>query len=81
MSRVVYWVVRGVVALLQALPLKMVAWLGRAGGLLWWMVDFKHRDLVFRNLQHAFSREKPNPARQNHTRDLSKDCGKRRGSD
>jgi lauroyl/myristoyl acyltransferase len=54
MSWLLYWMVRGIVAVLQALPLKLVAWLGRAAGLLWWSVDFKHRRLAFRNLEAAF---------------------------
>ena len=40
--------------MLQALPLRVVAWLGRAGGLLWWMADFKHRPLVLKSLKHSF---------------------------
>jgi lauroyl/myristoyl acyltransferase len=54
MSWVVYWVVRGAVALLQALPLRFVAFLGRAGGFAWWMFDLKHRALVIVNLKQAF---------------------------
>src|SRR5687768_6050389 len=54
MSVIVYWFARALVAVLQALPLGMVARLGRAGGLLWWMIDFKHRGLVKRNLAAAF---------------------------
>ena len=54
MNLLLYWVVRSLMALLQALPLKVVAQLGRAGGLLWWMLDFKHSKLVLTNLTHAF---------------------------
>src|SRR5688572_30282811 len=54
MSVIVYWFARALVAVLQALPLGLVARLGRAGGLLWWLVDFKHRGLVKRNLRAAF---------------------------
>jgi lauroyl/myristoyl acyltransferase len=54
MSRVLYWVIRAVVAMLQGLPLTMVARLGRAFGVLWWMVDFKHRTLVLTNLKKSF---------------------------
>lgn len=54
MNAIVYWLARTLVAVLQALPLRWVAWLGRAGGSLWWMVDFKHRGLVRRNLTAAF---------------------------
>lgn len=50
----IYALARGLVAVLQALPLGVVARLGRAGGLIWWMVDAKHRGLVKRNLAAAF---------------------------
>jgi KDO2-lipid IV(A) lauroyltransferase len=50
----IYLCARVLVAVLQALPLTLVARLGRAGGLLWWMVDLKHRGLVKRNLAAAF---------------------------
>jgi lauroyl/myristoyl acyltransferase len=54
MNWVIYWFARVLVAVLQALPLVVVARLGRAGGLVWWLVDFKHRGLVKRNLAAAF---------------------------
>jgi lauroyl/myristoyl acyltransferase len=54
MSWIVYWFARGLVAALQALPLAVVARIGRALGWLWWAVDFKHRGLVKRNLAAAF---------------------------
>jgi lauroyl/myristoyl acyltransferase len=54
MSWIVYWFARGLVAVLQALPLAVVARIGRALGWLWWAVDFKHRGLVKRNLAAAF---------------------------
>ena len=54
MSRVLYWSARALVAVLQALPLRFVARLGRVGGWLWWLIDFKHRGLVRRNLAAAF---------------------------
>ena len=54
MNWVIYFCARVMVAVLQALPLGLVARLGRAGGLLWWFIDFKHRGLVRRNLTAAF---------------------------
>ena len=54
MNWVIYWFARVLVAVLQALPLGLVARLGRMGGFLWWMIDFKHRGLVKRNLAAAF---------------------------
>jgi KDO2-lipid IV(A) lauroyltransferase len=54
MNWVIYWLARFLVAGLQALPLPLVARLGRSGGSLWWLVDAKHRGLVRRNLAAAF---------------------------
>lgn len=54
MSWIVYWLVRAIVAVLQALPLAVVARVGRTLGWIWWALDFKHRGLVKRNLSAAF---------------------------
>ncbi|HEX7859219.1 MAG TPA: lysophospholipid acyltransferase family protein [Verrucomicrobiae bacterium] len=54
MNGIVYLLARLLVAVLQALPLSLVARLGRFGGFLWWMLDFKHRTLVKKNLAAAF---------------------------
>jgi KDO2-lipid IV(A) lauroyltransferase len=54
MSWVLYWPARALVAFLQMLPLQIGARLGRALALIWWMLDFKHRGLVQRNLKEAF---------------------------
>lgn len=54
MNAVIYWLACVLVAVLQALPLTVVARLGRAGGKLWWLVDYKHRGLVKNNLAAAF---------------------------
>ncbi|MGZ8939039.1 MAG: lysophospholipid acyltransferase family protein [Limisphaerales bacterium] len=54
MSWLIYFFARILVAILQALPLDFVARLGRLGGLIWWMLDLKHRGLVKRNLAAAF---------------------------
>lgn len=54
MNALLYWLARAVVAVLQSLPLPLVAGLGRVLALLWWAVDAKHRGLVTRNLQAAF---------------------------
>jgi KDO2-lipid IV(A) lauroyltransferase len=58
MTAPLYWIVRGLVAVIQALPLRLVAICGRLGGFVWWLIDFKHRSLALRNLQAAFP-EKP----------------------
>jgi lauroyl/myristoyl acyltransferase len=54
MSWIIYWLARGLVVVLQALPLVVVARVGRGLGFLWWMADFKHRGLVKRNVGAAF---------------------------
>lgn len=51
-------VARAVVALLQALPLRSVARLGRAGGGLAWWLDGRHRRVTLRNLSMCFGNEK-----------------------
>src|SRR5690349_4701681 len=53
-----YLLARAVVALLQALPLPVVARLGRAGGALAWWLDARHRRVAVRNLTMCFGREK-----------------------
>jgi KDO2-lipid IV(A) lauroyltransferase len=54
MNVIIYWFARILVAILQALPLRIVARLGRFGGALWYLVDGKHRRLVKSNLTAAF---------------------------
>lgn len=53
-----YLVARAVVALLQALPLRLVARLGRAGGALAYYFDSRHRQVALKNLTMCFSLEK-----------------------
>jgi KDO2-lipid IV(A) lauroyltransferase len=58
MERVLYLTARVVVSLVQALPLEIVARLGRcAGGLFYW-VDLRHRRVALANLSRCFSAEK-----------------------
>jgi Kdo2-lipid IVA lauroyltransferase/acyltransferase len=58
MERVLYYLAVGLVALLQALPLRWVAWAGRQfGGLTYWL-DPRHRRAALRNLSMCFAREK-----------------------
>jgi lauroyl/myristoyl acyltransferase len=57
MEPLLYLVARAAVALLQALPLTWVAWLGRwSGGLAYW-VDRRHRRVALRNLTMCFGAE------------------------
>ena len=58
MDWLLYWPARLLVALLQSLPLRFVARLGRALAWPWWMVDSKHRGLALRNLRAAFPEKK-----------------------
>jgi lauroyl/myristoyl acyltransferase len=50
METLLYWLARGAFALLQALPLRCVARLGRAGGALGYWVDARHRRVAQRNM-------------------------------
>jgi lauroyl/myristoyl acyltransferase len=53
-----YLLARALVALLQALPLRWVARLGRAGGGLAWWLDARHRRVTLHNLTMCFESEK-----------------------
>jgi lauroyl/myristoyl acyltransferase len=53
-----YILARALVALLQALPLRAVARLGRAGGGLAWWLDARHRRVTLHNLNLCFGNEK-----------------------
>jgi lauroyl/myristoyl acyltransferase len=52
-----YYLARGAVTLLQALPLTWVAWLGRVGGGIAYWVDARHRRVAVRNLTMCFGKE------------------------
>src|SRR5258708_1918381 len=58
MERLLYYLARGLVALLQALPLNAAARLGRAGGWLAYWLDGRHRRVAQANLTLCFGREK-----------------------
>jgi lauroyl/myristoyl acyltransferase len=57
MERLLYIAVLGLVKLLQALPLRMVARMGRAGGALAYYLDARHRRVAMRNLEMCLGRE------------------------
>ena len=57
MEALLYCAARGLVALLQALPLTWVARLGRLGGRLAYWVDARHRRVALRNLAMCFGHE------------------------
>jgi KDO2-lipid IV(A) lauroyltransferase len=58
MDTLLYWPARAAIALLQALPLRWVARLGRAGGALAYWVDARHRRVALKNLTMCFGGEK-----------------------
>ncbi len=58
MDRPLYYVVRALVALVQRLPLRWAARLGRAGGALAYWFDRRHRRVALRNLTMCFEQEK-----------------------
>jgi KDO2-lipid IV(A) lauroyltransferase len=57
MDALLYYPARAVVALLQALPLRVVARLGRAGGALAYWLDARHRRVTLKNLTRCFGHE------------------------
>jgi len=58
MDTLLYWPARAVIALVQSLPLTLVARLGRAGGALAFWLDARHRRVALKNLKMCFGREK-----------------------
>jgi len=58
MDTLLYWPARALIALLQALPLTLVARLGRAGGGLAFWLDARHRRVALNNLTMCFGGEK-----------------------
>ena len=58
MDRLLYLVALSLVKFLQALPLRWVARIGRAGGALAYAIDGRHRRVVQRNLAMCFGAEK-----------------------
>ncbi len=58
METLLYLAARALIALVQALPLRWVARLGRLGGGLAWALDGRHRRVAIGNLTHAFGGEK-----------------------
>jgi KDO2-lipid IV(A) lauroyltransferase len=57
MDALIYWIARSVVALIQALPLTVVARLGRAGGALAHGLSARYRRVVRENLTLVFGKE------------------------
>lgn len=58
MDRLLYFIVLGLVKFLQALPLRWVARLGRAGGAVAYWIDGRHRKVARRNLAMCLGSER-----------------------
>ena len=58
MNTLLYCVTRLAIAMLQVLPLPVVARLGRAGGAVAWWLDARHRRVALNNLNRCFAAEK-----------------------
>ncbi|HPC60967.1 MAG TPA: hypothetical protein PKX23_09925 [Verrucomicrobiota bacterium] len=57
MDTLLYLIARAVVGLIQALPLRCVARLGRLGGMIAYGLDRRHRRVAVENLARCFGRE------------------------
>ena len=58
MNTLLYCLARLAIAALQALPLRVVARLSRAGGAVAWWLDARHRRVALNNLNLCFAAEK-----------------------
>jgi KDO2-lipid IV(A) lauroyltransferase len=58
MDTLLYWPARALIALIQSLPLTLVARLGRMVGALVFLADARHRRVALENLQMCFGTEK-----------------------
>src|ERR1039458_1262557 len=58
MDTLLYLIARTLVGVIQALPLKLVARLGRAAGALAFWADARHRRVALQNLEMCFGNEK-----------------------
>jgi len=64
MEAVLYLLARGLIAVLQKLPLRLVARLGRFGGAVVHLLDARHRRVARENLNRCFGRDLPASARR-----------------
>jgi lauroyl/myristoyl acyltransferase len=58
MELVLYILARGVITVIQALPLRVVARVGRIGGAVAYLLDARHRKMTVRNMTMCFGSEK-----------------------
>ncbi|MGA2853488.1 MAG: hypothetical protein ABSE90_05090 [Verrucomicrobiota bacterium] len=75
MDALIYWPARALVTLIQALPLTLVARLGRAAGALAFRLDARHRRVALKNLGMCFGNEK----QPGEIRDIAKEHFRRLG--
>ncbi len=58
MDSLLYFLALGLVKFLQALPLRVVARIGRVGGAIGYFIDGRHRRVALKNLTMCFGKEK-----------------------
>ncbi|HKQ39344.1 MAG TPA: hypothetical protein VJ063_14795 [Verrucomicrobiae bacterium] len=58
MNRLIYWIALALVRILQAMPLRRVARIGRNAGALAYWLDARHRNVALNNLRICFEKEK-----------------------
>jgi KDO2-lipid IV(A) lauroyltransferase len=57
MDRLISWIARAFIRGIQALPLRLVARLGQAGGFVFFLLDARHRRVALKNLARCFEPE------------------------
>lgn len=58
METLLYWLAKTLIAIIQALPLRIVARIGRTCGAIAFWLDGRHRKVALENLQMVFGKEK-----------------------
>jgi lauroyl/myristoyl acyltransferase len=64
MNTLIYWAARSLVAVIQVLPLRLVAHIGRGGGFLAYLVAKRYRRLAIKNLALCFPEKSSEEIRQ-----------------
>jgi len=64
METILYLLCRLLLALTAVVPLRLVAWIGRRGGGLAWLLDKRHRNMALENLAAAFPEKSEREIRQ-----------------
>lgn len=63
MDSIIYLLGRTLIGLIQALPLRLVAILGRIGGFLVYLLDVRHRRVALKNVSRCFPDKSPSEVR------------------